>query len=281
MSKETDVALKNLLIEVLDNLEAGDVLANANLKPSGANKRSVSSSIKRAKKILGALSVEAEVSAVGGIPYKGSFIKDVKSVTEVRQKGRSTKDGTQTPLEDWGGYELLSYFFELYYGRTGKEFPLECPGVIYQKFVKSKGQWEGKVTRGLSVMTRLMKVLGSADQVKAYIDWWFTTSFSNKAISWGWLASATMIATFQSHIATSTVRHQNPLVTKDMPLPADFVKWVDDNVPDANKYVSVLKTHKQLKYVYNAWSSRMCDESHPIIRILREAVSRGLIKELK
>lgn len=277
MSKETDVALKNLLIEILDNIEPNDVLLNAGLESTAALKRSTASSIKKVKTLLGSLSAEAEAAAAGGTPYKNTFLKDVKSVTDVRMNGRKSKDGVPTPMTDWGGYELLSYFFDLYYSRTGKEYPLECPGVTYMKYVKAKNKWEQHVTRGLAVMSRLIKALDGADQVKAYIDWWFMTSFAGKPITWGWLASATMIATFTAHLATMTTR--NTSLVKDSPLPADFVDWLE-KIPNIHAYVGAVKTQKQLKYVYNAWRTKMCEETHPVITMLREAMSRGLLQEL-
>ena len=278
MSKETDVALKNLLMEILGNIETDDILTNAGIKPSGTSRRSATASLKKMKGILGALSAEVEAAASGGIPYKNTFIRELRDVNDVRLNGRKSKDGVYTPLDEWGVYELLSYFFELYYNRTGREFPLETPAVTYQQYIKAKGKWGQKVTRGLSVMSRLIKVLDGAYQVKAYLDWWFMTSFSGKPISWGWLASATMIAMFQSNLAMASARQGKPS-GKDTPLPEDFVEWVEE-IEGIHKYVSLVKTFKQLMYLYNAWKSKMGDAQNPVVKMLNEAVARGLIQEL-
>jgi hypothetical protein len=276
MSRETDLALKQILSEFLDNLKAKDVLSKSDIPMSAGNSRAANSSIRKVKDILGVLSAEAEAE-VSGAPYKGTFIKDVVSVTDMRLHGRSSKEGVPTPLEDWGQYELLSYFLDLYFGRTGNEFPIETPGVKYAQFIKAKNKWASKVTRGLFVMGRIIKLLNGIEQAKAYIEWWFSTSFSNKPVSWGWLSSATMIAMFQSQVSVATVRQSTTV--RDAPLPDDFVNWVDQ-IDGLQKYVNGVKTFKQLKYVYNAWSGRMNDSSHPVILMLREAMSRGLIKEL-
>ena len=277
MSKETDLALKNLIVEILNNLEPDDILINAGFKPNGTHRRSASASMNKVKNLLGVVSAEAEALGSDGVAYKKTFIKDISSVEDVRTKGRTNAEGVKTPLEAWKQYELLSYFFELYYSRMGSDFPLETPGVKYLQFVKSSNKWVPKVTRGLATMSLIIKTLGGIEQAKAYIDWWFTASFSNRPVSWGWLASSNMISMFQGRLAAVAIRSQESI--KDSPLPEDFVSFAEQ-IPDLKKYVSVVKTHKQLKYTYNAWAGRMEDQGHPVIKLLTEAVARGLIKEL-
>ena len=271
MSKETDLALKNLIVEIINNLEPDDIIANAGLKPNGTSRRSALSSIDKIKTLLGVVSAEVDALGAGGIAYKNTFIKDVYSVTDMRMHGRKSKTGELTPLADWGQYELLSYFLELYYGRMGSEFPLDTPGVKYLQFVKTKNKWVPKVTRGLSTMGGIIKILGGIEQAKAYIDWWFTASFSNRPVSWGWLSSSNMIAMFHGQVAAVATRVTTGV--KDSPLPEDFIEFAD-SIPDIKKYVSVMKTQKQLKYTYNAWASRMEDLAHPVVKLLSEAVSK-------
>jgi hypothetical protein len=278
MSKETDTALKNLIVEILDNLTTDDVLANAGINPNGRTRKSADSSLRKMKAKMGAVSAELDAIAQGGRPYKKTYIKDIRTVEDMRINGRQSKEGIITPIHEWGCFELLSYFLELYYKRTGHEFPIDEPGITYSIFVKASGQWEKHLSRGLSVMTRIVKAFGGAEQAIGYINWWFTASFNNKSVSWGWLANAGMIADYESYLSAPKINVSSAPIAPDSPLPEDFVEWVS-TVPEFQNYTSGLKTLKQLKYIYNAWEDKLSDDSsdHPVLVVLREAVKRKLI----
>ena len=281
MSKLTDSVLKNLLLDALNNVDPKDVLSGANLPFNGTNVRSVKSSIKKLSSAINAAVVDCvdptgDPSSAQYTSYKNTYIKDVKTVQEVRQNGRKSKDGVPTPEVEWGHYELLSFFFELYFKRTGHEFPLEVPGVRYLKYVKSTGKWEPKVTRGLGVMNTLLKAFGSIDQTKAYLEWWFASSFNNKPISWGWISSATMISMFQSRLSVVTASGKQPTVV-DTRLPDEFVEW-SNGLDGIRRYIGEIKTVKQLMYVFNAWKDQMHNTDNPVVMMLNRAIESGILE---
>jgi len=279
MSKETDIALKHLLFEILNNIESDDVLANTSLRPNGSTRRSVAASIRKARKLIARLSIEEEMKNIGGQKYKNTFIKDVRSAKNVRETGRRRVDGSSTPENEWGGFELLSYFLEKYYNKVGSDFPLETPGVVYKKFKTSSNEWITLSTRGLSVMWKILKIFGSPEVSKEYIDWWFNTSMTDRYVSWGWLCSPSSISIFQSQrVKTNkTLDSTAGVIKKDKPLPESFITWVRKNDPDAFNYASSIKTFKQLKYIYNAWASKLNETDHPVVIMLHKAIEDGIL----
>jgi len=285
MSKQLDNAVKHLTLEILENVAPEDVLKAAGIETSKINITMAKRAITRFKKqVVNAANADAIEMDPSAIKFKNSYIKDVREVAAVREKGRTrvASDGAPTPLEDWGQFELLSYFFELYYNRTGKEYPIETPGVVYSRFVKSKGAWEPKSTRGLNVMAFLLKRLSTPAAVKEYLDWWFAYSFTKgQSLNWGWLSSATMLSAYTVYMTNLQHKTVPAATTLSPTLPSEFIGYLQ-GFGELFNYVGNMKTQKDLQYVYAAWKDKMQTlPSHPVVKMLREAQSRGLLGEEK
>jgi hypothetical protein len=282
MSKQLDSAVKHLTLEILENVTPEDVLKTAGIENNKVNVTMAKRAITRFRKqIIDSANADAIETDPSVTKFKNFYIKDVRSVTDVRKNGRVrvATDGSLTPINEWGHFELLSYFLELYYNRTGKEYPIETPGVVYRKFAKNKGKWEVKSTRGLNIMAFLLKKLNTAEAVKDYLDWWFAYSFTRgQSLNWGWLGSATMLSSYAVYMTNLQNKAANSTAVAISPLlPMDFIGYVQglDNIFN---YVSNLKTQKDLIYVYSAWKDKMDSlPDHPVVKMLKEAISRNLI----
>ncbi len=285
MSKQLDNAVKHLTVEILENLAPEAVLKNADMEYSKPNITMARRAITRFKKqMISAANADAIEMDPTVTKFKNSYIKNTRDVADVREKGRvrASSDGSLTPMEEWGQFELLSYFFELYYSRTGKDYPIETPGVIYSRFIKNKGTWEQKSTRGLNVMSFLLKKLNSPESVKDYLDWWFAYSFTRgQSLNWGWLASATMLSSYTVYMTNLQHKTVAPATTISPTLPIDFIGYIQ-GIGGIFNYIGNMKTHKDLQYVYAAWKDKMQTlPSHPVVKMLEEAQSRGLLGEKK
>ena len=72
-----------------------------------------------------------------------------------------------------------------------------------------------------------------------------------------------------------------PATTISPTLPIDFIGYIQ-GIGGIFNYIGNMKTHKDLQYVYAAWKDKMQTlPSHPVVKMLEEAQSRGLLGEKK
>jgi hypothetical protein len=270
--------LISLILQMFKDLDPDDILKEAGVEINKRHRTMVAKAMERLgnkfNKELAAVNVNLNPDAT---PYKNTFIRKVRDVESVRLNGRTLKDGSSTPMEQWGGYELLSYFFELYYNNTGKDFPIETPGVVYEKYEKTSMSWKPGMTRGMRTMNSLINVMNDVGTVKNYLEWWFKASLPpDISLSWGYLESISMINRYYNSV--KQVIKPTTTQRSDVRLPEDFIIWIDCLV-GIHSWVGEVKTQRQLNYVYEAWKHRLnlTSVDHPVVLMIKEAIQRGLL----